>query len=757
MLSIRLPSPALVGLAAFAAGVAAGVLRLPAVGLIVGLLGGVGAVVAWFGFRHTTRAVIGLVVAVGAGHGHLARRLDAARCAERMTEASYRLEVLVREPTPSGQIGAVEPQRAGCAGTVMIRHRRPDTLWAGARVVLEGSWRPRTGPWRAGGGVLVVRTVTILDSAASAGLESRLRNRLLRSAGTLYGSRAGVIQALVLGTRGTIDPTLGDAFSRSGLVHLLSISGFHVGLVWGWMLLILRAAGLGRHAAVGAAIVVVGYVIFVGAAPPAVRAALLAIVLAIERYRQRNPSSGALFATVAFGVLLIDPWAVTDLGAWLSVTALWGATAASRWSDRALGESQWWRVIAGSIGATLATAPLTAWVFGTVPVAGVLLNLVAIPMTAFAVPAVIVSLIVGPLVPMVSGAFAAGGGTLLAALELLAVHGGAAPGAALVFEPGFWPALVASGGVVTAVVVFGNRHTAREAARRLLWIGAVGGALHSLVAWLPVAHTGSRLTLHFLDVGQGDATLIETPAGRWMLIDAGPSDRQFDAGRRVIVPYLRRQGVRRLEAVFLSHGHRDHYGGLEAVLDAMPVGRIFEPAVRIPDPGYLALLDGIADREIRWSPFRAGARLAIDGVLVEALHPDTTWSDWELDLNEDSSVLRITAGNFQALFPGDAGFPVEAALAPRLGPAELLKVGHHGSRTASGEVLLGALRPAVAVVSVGARNRYGHPTPEALGRLAAAGAATWRTDQDGTVTVQVEDTFMVIRSRRGRATYPINP
>jgi len=752
-----LPSPTVIGLAVFVTGVAAGLLRYPMVGLAVGTVGTAGALVAWFGYRRSHVAVLGAIVAVGAGHGHLARRLDAGRCAERMTEAAYRLEVLVREPTPSGQLGAVEPQGAGCAGVVMVRHRQADTLWAGARLVLEGSWRPRRSLWRAGAGVLAVRSVTVLDSTAAAGFEARLRNRLLRSTGTLYGDRSGVIQALVLGTRGTIDPTLGDAFSRSGLVHLLSISGFHVGLVWGWAMLILRAGGLGRRAPIGAAIVVVGYVIFVGAEPPAVRASLLAIVLAIERQRQRNPSTGALFAAVAFGVLLIDPWAVSSLGAWLSVTALWGATAASRWSDRALGASQWSRVIAGSIGATLATAPLTAWVFGTVPVAGVLLNLVAIPMTAFAVPAVIASLIVGPVLPAVAGAFAAGGGTLMAGLEYLAVRGGGAPGAAMVFEAGLRPALVAAAVVAATVLVFGNRQTAREAGRRLIWIGAVLGSLHSLAAWLPVAHTGSRLTLHFLDVGQGDAALIETPAGRWMLIDAGPADRQYDAGRRVIVPYLRRQGVRRLEAVFVSHGHRDHYGGLEAVLDAMPVGRVFEPAVRVPDQGYLALLDGIADRGVSWLPLRAGARLAIDGITIEALHPDTTWSDWGLDLNEDSSVLRISAGDFQALFPGDAGFPVEEALAKRLGRTELLKVGHHGSRTASGEALLGVLRPTVAVISVGAANRYGHPTPEALERLAAAGAALWRTDQDGTVTVQVEDTFMVIRGRRGRATYPINP
>ncbi len=556
-----------------------------------------------------------------------------------------------------------------------------------------------------------------------------------------------MVEALMVGTRGTIDREVAAAFSQTGLVHLLSISGFHVGLVWAWLLLGFRLARLPRAAPAAAAVVIVGYVAFIGAPSPAVRAATLAILSAVERHRQRLPATGALFALVAWIVLLADPWALSDLGAWLSATALWGATAASHWSDRVVGERPVWRMVAGSIGATLATAPITALAFGSIPLIGVALNLVAIPLTALAVPAVAASL-VGAAWPWAAAGFAAGGGGLLAVLELIADRGAAIPGAALLFEPGPLPAAMAALVLVILMWAFGARHTAREATHRLLAAAATAGAAHAVVGAWPRSHTGSRLTLHFLDVGQGDAVLLESGNGRWLLIDAGPADGARDAGRRVIVPYLRRLGVRRLDAAILSHAHRDHYGGLGTVLASVRVDRVLDPARAADDAGYADLLERIARLGIEWMPLRAGARLELDGVILEALHPDTGWSGWGDDLNEDSAVLRITSGRFGAVLTGDAGLPAEAALAGRVGRVSLLKVGHHGSHGATGAGWLRQLDPAAAVISVG-RNRYGHPAPEALSRLAAAGVAVWRTDRDGTVTVAVDDSGFRIAGRRG--------
>ncbi len=558
----------------------------------------------------------------------------------------------------------------------------------------------------------------------------------------------------MLGSHGTLDPLLAQSFARSGLVHLLSISGFHVGLVWAWVMLVMGAIGRRRLAPFIAAAIVVVYVGFIGAPAPALRATLLGIVAAIERGRQRNVAAGGLAALVAWMVLLADPWALTDLGGWLSVSALWGATAASRWSERVLGGSQIWTLVASSVGATLATAPLSALVFGSISVIGVGLNLIAIPLASFALPAVLMSLLVAPWWVRGSEALAAGGGLLLHLLEIVAERGGAAPGAALIFEPGPIPAVLAGVAITVAVWLFGRQNRVSEVGRRAAWLAAVAG-IASLASALPGAiHSGPGLTLHFLDVGQGDAAVIQTAAGHWVLVDAGPKDERGDAGRRVIAPFLLRHGVRRLAAVIVSHAHRDHFGGLPAVLEAAEVDRVFEPGLPVPDRDYLALLDQVEDTGIPWRPLRAGDRLAVDEVSLEVVHPDTAWTRWGEDLNENSVVIRLRAGAFDAVLGGDAGFLAEERLAASMGGVDLLKVGHHGSRTATGRDWLARLHPSAAVISVGT-NRYGHPSPEAIARLEEAKVAVWRTDRDGTVTVRVDSSSMRITSRRGVTVVPL--
>jgi competence protein ComEC len=155
---------------------------------------------------------------------------------------------------------------------------------------------------------------------------------------------------------------------------------------------------------------------------------------------------------------------------------------------------------------------------------------------------------------------------------------------------------------------------------------------------------------------------------------------------------------------------------------------------------------------MRWQPARAGDSLVVDGVVLTVLHPDTAWAGWRSDLNDDSVVLLVRFGSFQAVLAGDLGVRAESLLAGRIGPVDLLKVGHHGSAGSTGVPWLAELSPRVAVISVGA-NRYGHPAPAALARLADAGAEVWRTDRDGSIQVTVEETTMVLRGRRGTRVY----
>jgi competence protein ComEC len=614
-------------------------------------------------------------------------------------------------------------------------------------VRVVASWAPEPTTWRPPRGRLLVEAAEALDAAPTIG--DGVRNGVARASATLYGSRAPLVDALVTGRRSAMDQELKDAFAASGLVHLLSISGFHVGLLAGWLVLLARAAGLRREPALAAgALLATIYVGFLGWPGPAVRAASLLWVLAFLRARQRAGEPDAMLAVTALVVLVADPWAVTDLGAWLSVLSLWGAVRFTRWVEAA-GRRGWaWTAGASSVGATLATAPLTAATLGTVAPVGIVLNFAAIPLAAVAVPGTIASLLLLPIAPSLAAPLAAGAGLGLHGLEVLARAGAAVPWGHLTVPQELASAVPWALALAALCWATPRHHAFGFARERLAWAGAAAlwVTLLAPLVRLP-AGRGDGLTLHFLDVGQGDAAVVITPAGRAVVIDAGPRDERFDAGRRVVVPFLERLGVRRVEALVVSHGHLDHVGGAPALLARLPVTATIEPAAPVDEAAYADLLDALGRAEGLWVPGRPGTAFTLDSVRFTVLHPDPAWAGWGLDVNDDSVVLLVEYGAFRALFAGDAGEAAERALRGRIGPVDVLKVGHHGSRTSSSEGWLAELAPRLAVVSVGT-NRYGHPAPEVLARLGAHRAVVWRTDQEGTISVRTDGRGFSASGRR---------
>jgi competence protein ComEC len=625
---------------------------------------------------------------------------------------------------------------------------------AGLIVEVKGTWIPRIGVAGRPSGTLVVTEVG--KASGPPGFTARLRTAVARASRGLYGERAPLVDALILGRRGGIDRTLQDRFAQSGLVHLLSISGFHVGVIAGWVFLLARLLRLGR----GPALVVAAgssaaYVAFLGWPAPATRAAALAALLAMSRVRQRRVETDAMLSATCLCVLLVDPWSIVELGAWLSVAALWGATKFSDWTDRTLGPTVWWRTLGSSIGATLATAPITAAALGAVAVVGIALNFIAIPLAAVAVPGVLASLLVSPVWGGLAEALAGGSGLALHLLELLATAGAAVPGGHSIGPAEVRWAVPWAAALMVSLWCVGKRNTLAEATRRGSWAMAL--ALWSSLLWgwsSGSSNTSSGLALHFLDVGQGDGAVLRTPMGRWILIDAGPRTDHGDAGRRVVVPFLMKQGARNLALAVVSHAHADHLGGISSVLDRFQPDLVIEPGARVSDPLYYGFLDALAAEDIRWHAARRGERIRMDGVTLTVLHPDPAWPGWGEDVNEDSLVLLVEYGAFQALFAGDAGFPAELEMRGGAAAVDLLKVGHHGSRGSTGDDWLDSLRPRAAVISVG-RNRYGHPSPEALGRLRDRKVEVWRTDHDGAVTVTTDGQRMTVRSSERSTTYDV--
>ncbi|MEO8031030.1 MAG: DNA internalization-related competence protein ComEC/Rec2 [Gemmatimonadota bacterium] len=683
-------------------------------------------------------------------------------CAALLPGGQIDLTVRLNElPDWRGGLLEVSPVGGECQGSILARWPAGDTtLTVGRDARARGRWIPDTVALGPPSGILLVETVR--PAGGMPGLSDRLRTAITRRIRSLYGSRAGVVEALILNHRASMSPEVRQRYARSGLVHLLSISGFHVGLIAAWVLLLGRPLAV-RYGPPGsiakvpmaAAVVAAAYVAFLGWPPPAARAALLVLVLALERFRQRRIDSDSLLAFTALVLLALDPWCITSLGAWLSFLSLWGASRAVRWSDSALAEQPLIRVVAGSVGATLATAPLTAAVLGMVSLAGIILNLVAIPLAAVALPGVLASVLVAPVVPPLAAALADGSGLGLAGLDGLASVGAAIPGLAILqpAEPVSavpWLALLAA-------AIWGTWAGVSPALSRARWLAIATAAAWLILLMDGMTSLGARdegLTLHFLDVGQGDAALIHTPADQWVVIDAGPRGPSGDAGRDVVVPELARHGAHSVAAMVLSHPHLDHIGGAAAVLASYPVGFVIEPGDEVADSVYLGLLDRVAERGSRWRAARNGDTLTVDSVRFIIVHPDPSWPDRGLDLNEDSAVLRLEFGGCRILFSGDAGFDAEAVMTARVGAVDLLKVGHHGSHGASGEAWLSTLDPAAAVISVGARNRYGHPSPETLARLAQHQIPVWRTDQDGEITVRVHDHGLEISSRRATTRLP---
>ena len=241
-----------------------------------------------------------------------------------------------------------------------------------------------------------------------------------------------------------------------------------------------------------------------------------------------------------------------------------------------------------------------------------------------------------------------------------------------------------------------------------------------------------------IDVGQGDALALRTPRGRWILFDAGRVWKGGDAGRSSVIPYVRRRGGQ-VEAFVLSHPHDDHVGGAASVLDALRPRRYLDAAYAGGSDAYRASLTVAARRGIAWQRVDPGDTLIVDDVTLHILAPDSAWTAGLDDANDASAVVLAAYGRTRFLLTGDAETREEAWLVAAANAdlrADVLKVSHHGSRTSSSPAFLAAVRPRVALISVGAGNRYGHPGARVLEDLAATGAIVLRTDRSGSVVVR---------------------
>lgn len=587
----------------------------------------------------------------------------------------------------------------------------------------------------------------------------------------------GVLMALALGERSEIAPDDWQVFADTGVSHLLAISGLHVSLVAGALGalvgLLWRRAGCRRiplalwwpapkAAAVAGLLAAIAYGAVAGWGVPARRAVGMVTIVVVALLNGRFAAPSYALAWALAVIVALDPWAVVAPGLWLSFGAVAALVLAgrrrpeasgrrrgtvdparsgdpgagrhgAREADRHSAPRRAWTVVARATRAqfavTIGMVPLSLAWFGAVPLLGPIANAVAIPvMTLVVTPLALLSLVLPAVLAQWTLAVAHWAVVWLAEwLGWLA----SSPGA--VWRAGVAPTWVLATAVAGAVVVLMPFPRWMRGKRA----GCVGWRFAGLVlmgpAWFasPPRPGDGDFRVTMLDVGQGNAVLVET-ATRTLLFDAGPPmGARTDAGRRVIVPYLRAHGVRRLDRLVVSHAHDDHFGGARSVLRAYPDAQVFSSL-----PGEHRVRRAARDHRT----CLAGQQWTWEGVTFRFLHPDpnalrAAWAG-RAGPNSVSCVLKVSNERHSALLAADAEAPQERTMLARFGSAlhaNVLLAPHHGSQTSSTMAFVQAVAPEHVVFQTGYRNRFRHPRPSVVERYRAAGATVWDSAVHGAV------------------------
>lgn len=598
--------------------------------------------------------------------------------------------------------------------------------------------------------VEVIERGTALKEAL-ASVRAAIRRALASSVAPWSARSAAVVSAILIGDRAGLDDDVERRLQEAGTYHVIAISGGNIAILAGLCIFVLRACRFGpRGSAVLVIVMLTAYALVVEGGSSVGRATLMAAIYfaaQLSDHRTLPMNVAALTAAILF---CVDPLQVVDAGFALTFGATLGILVGMSKLADALPASRWLRapavLLIASACAEIALLPVSAFVFSRVTVAGLVVNFAAIPLMT---------------VVQIAGMAAVGLTWLSSDLARWAgwiAHGaveGLIGSAALVdlfpwltrrlAPPSLWVIAIYYAALIAVV---------SACFARLATIALVLTGLWIIAAPTFAARSAQPLRVTFLDVGQGDAAIVQFPDGRTLSIDAGglTATTTFDIGGRIISPAFWALGVRRLDYMSVTHGDLDHIGGAASLFRDF---RPFEVWEGVPVPPHAptrelrALADGAGTV---WRTLQPADRVGFGDVDLVVHHPPHP--EWERQRvrNDDSEVVEIRYGGVSFVFTGDISREVERTIAPSFAraPIRILKVPHHGSATSSSQYFLDTLRPDIAVISAGRGNPFGHPVPNVLERYRNIGAAIYRTDQDGAVSVETDGATVRVTTFTGR-------
>lgn len=560
---------------------------------------------------------------------------------------------------------------------------------------------------------------------------------------------SGYLRGLLLGERLEVDPDWERQYTTLGIVHLLSISGLHVTVLTGTFYFVLKWIGLTREKA---ALVVIGllpvYAVLTGLNAPVVRATIMT-GLAMFALIFRKPGDSLSFLGVAFLLQLgFNPYQLFEAGFQLSflLTAgliVWTEPVARLFS---FAPSSLRYLAAGNLVAEWLSFPIVIYHFHEYSLLSWLANLVFVPVVSFVVlPVSLLVLCLGWIWEPGAMLFAASLETGIRMIQGWVEWFSEWREFHLSFPspPKWWIILYYTFSVI-ALLAWLQRGKKRFRAGSL--------ALLCLLFFIYPGKEDFSARLAFLDVGQGDATVIETASGQTILVDGGGNVRydnnetwrrrknSFQVGEDVIVPYLKSQGIRKIDLLILTHGDMDHINGLLDVIRRFPVQKVVRNSRFPANEDEQKIVMELTKQNVPIYVAPTGHTWEIEeGIGLTFLHPDPVRPGNKGEPNEDSVVCLLSVHDTKVLFPGDIGASTEKHLLKRWSwPAvDILKVAHHGSESSTHETWLDVLSPKYAVISAGRFNSYGHPAPEVISRLEKRGISIWRTDQHGAVIIEI--------------------
>ncbi len=585
---------------------------------------------------------------------------------------------------------------------------------------------------------------------------AKIRDHYSHSLAKAAGEYAPVYQAMLLGDKSQLEEDVKDRYQMAGMLHMLAISGLHLSLLGMGCFRILQRLGASIPLAGSVSVFLLfSYGILTGEGVATMRALCMFVLVMGAKLLGRTYDLLSALALAAILLLADSPYYLFYSGFLLSFGCICGIAWILPCLEKAFAlkkqnPKKWdWRValangLTASISIQLATLPLTLYFFFEFPMYGILLNLAAIPTLSV----VLVSGILGGTFGLLGEWLVLPGNVLLWFYDFLGALAQNLPMTTWVAgQPKLWQIAV-----YYLFLMAGLRLVTWEKLQqeKRLWLrGAVLVVCAALAVGILGWRDGHRLSVTCLDVGQGDCIVVCTPEGFHHLIDGGSSNVQ-EVGRYRILPYLKSQGISRLDYVWVSHTDSDHIGGISELLQLQKEHRLSVEIVHLllPEWGhrpeeYEKLICLAEEAGVRVQFLARGDILKEKKASWRVLSPGEAEGE---DVNESSLVVELEYGTFQGMFTGDIGVKTEERIAEGLCDVDFLKVAHHGSKNSTGELFLKKTRPEIAVISCSRTNRYGHPHPDTLSRLSDSRARIWCTKDGGAITVTVREEQMEVES-----------